>query len=85
MTEKQIYNRLNRFYENYLDDRCTDEWYGSDDVTEWVFYRPSEDKTYRLELDTESKNIWVGSIEGDKPYFTRDMATWRRTVGNGFY
>ena len=57
MTEKQIYNRLNRCYLNYMVDNKeqinTDEWYGTDDIKDWEWHRPSNDKYYRLYLNSD--------------------------------
>ena len=62
LNEKQIYNRLNRFYENNMGtdnfDTLNDEWYGTDDPREWKFYRPSDETTYMLILN-EDKSVTV--------------------------
>lgn len=62
LNEKQIYNRLNRFYENNMGtdnfDTLNDEWYGTDDPREWKFYRPSDETTYKLILN-EDKSVTV--------------------------
>ena len=57
LNEKQIYNRLNRAYENYYGDQDTDGWYGSDDETEWVFERDGQ--KHRLMLDLNTKTITI--------------------------
>jgi hypothetical protein len=90
LNEKQIYNRMNRCYENHLEGNNayylnTDEWYGSTDPTIWVFYRPSEDKTYRMELDCETKDIRIAIKEGVMPYFDIDEAMRSFKVSNGNY
>lgn len=58
MTEKQIYNRLNRCYLNCMVDNKeqinTDEWYGTDDIKDWEWHRPGNDKYYRIYLNPDS-------------------------------
>ena len=57
MTEQQIFNRLNRCYLNCMVDNkeqiMTDEWYGTDEPNDWQWYRPSDDKRYRLVLNPD--------------------------------
>ena len=62
MTEKAIYNRLNRCYYNCFcysqyDDDNQDAWYGTDDPCIWQWYREREDKDYKLVLDQATKTI----------------------------
>ena len=72
LNEKQIYNRMNRFYMNNMgtdehDVNC-DEWYGTDDPREWKFYRPSDDTNYRFVLN-EDKSITVYIKESNEEEF----------------
>lgn len=85
MTEKQIYNRLNRCYENILIHDPLDEWYGDDDFYIWVFYRPSEDKTFKMVLDTQTKDIRIEWIKGDRRWFDTEEAEVVRTLRDGCY
>lgn len=57
LTEKQIYNRLNKVYEAEFGDRAEDEWYGDDDPRVWRFYRPSQATTYKMLLDEERRRV----------------------------
>ncbi len=62
MTEKQIYDRLNRCYMNYFvgndkEIQKNDEWFGEDDVRIWHWRRPKNDTEYRLMLNAETKEI----------------------------
>lgn len=66
LTEKQIYNRLNKVYETEFGDRAEDEWYGTDDPYEWWFYRPSEDTEYKLIMDEKEKRIDIYYMESSK-------------------
>lgn len=66
MTDKQIYNRINRCYLNCMVDNAeqinTDEWYGTDDETIWEWVR--DNKTiYRLQMDVETKKITLYEAE----------------------
>ena len=88
MTEKQIYNRLNRCYMNVLEGdvyEFTDEWYGDDDLYIWVFYRPSAKETFKMVLDTETKSIRVERFKGDTPWFDSENAFRKITFKNGDY
>lgn len=57
LNEKQIFNRLNKAYENYFGNEDADEWFGSDDVTEWIFTRPRKGNDYKMILDTDTKIV----------------------------
>lgn len=88
LTEKQIYNRMNRCYENFLEGdvyQYTDEWYGSDNPLEWVFYRPSNNTTYRMELELETKDIHVGKFQGVSPYSDLETACEKLRFRNNNY
>ncbi len=66
MTDKQIYNRINRCYLNCMvnnaEQNNTDEWYGTDDETIWEWVR--DNKTiYRLQMDVETKKITLYECE----------------------
>lgn len=66
MTEKQIYNRLNRCYLNCLIDNkeqiATDAWYGTNDETVWEWVRDGK-VVYRLQFDVETKKILLYECE----------------------
>lgn len=73
MTEKAIHNHLNRCYYNCYayeqhDDEYQDEWYGEDSALIWHWYRPREDKDYKLVLDPDTKEIKVYVCEHSAKY-----------------
>ena len=73
MTEQQIYNRLNRCYLNCMVDNkeqvMTDEWYGTDDPKDWQWYRPSDNKRYRLVLNPDKTiDCYESNYEKDGIY-----------------
>ena len=42
LTEKQIHNRLDKFYKEHFGDRDTDEWYVNPKYNVWKFERNGE-------------------------------------------
>lgn len=66
MTDKQVYNRLNRCYLNCMVNDAeqinSDAWYGSDDETIWEWVRDCK-TIYRLELNIETKQIELYECE----------------------
>lgn len=63
LTEKQIYNRLNKCWESHYST-CTDEaeWYGqydgkNIDINVWICDIPSRMISVRLTLDLDTKHI----------------------------
>ena len=74
MNEKQIYKRMNQCYENEYgnyDDEA--EWYGSDDIKEWMFYIPSKRTYVMLKMEEENKEIRIFETKEE----ARDKA-WKR-------
>ena len=47
MTEKQIHNKLNKYYKKHYGERDTDEWYVNPNPYTWKFNR--DGKTIVLE------------------------------------
>ena len=74
LTEKQVYNRLNKVYETEFGDRDEDEWYGDDNPHIWRFYRPSEKATYKMVLDECYRQIAL--------FEKKDTETEYRKIGN---
>lgn len=75
LNEKQIFNRMNRAYENYFGDKDEDEWYGSDDSKEWEFHRPSTDTYCKLVMNEKEKRIDI--YEGkSRDSYKRIGNTW---------
>ena len=46
LTEKQIHNRLDKYYKKYFGERDTDEWYVNPAPNRWKFIR--DGKTINL-------------------------------------
>lgn len=74
MTEKQIYRRMNHYYETEFGSKDDDEWYGEDNPHIWRFYRPSEKTTYKMVLDECYRQITT--------FEKKDTETEYRKVGN---
>lgn len=39
LTEKQLYNRLNKYYKKHFGELDTDEWYVNPAINKWKFER----------------------------------------------
>ncbi len=39
LTEKQLHNRLDKYYKEYFGERDTDEWYVNPSTNVWKFER----------------------------------------------
>ena len=94
LNEKQIYNRLNRFYQNDLieenSDELFDEWYANpnDELNIWWFERPREKKQYKLLLDLNDKSITLYTREssyGNKGVFEEETWTFITKVKDKEY
>lgn len=78
MNEKQIYNRMNKCYEELFGDEPTDEWYGDNDPKIWKFYRPRQDITYIMEMNEEEKKIEISIHKrSDGEYEKFSTYVWR--------
>lgn len=55
LTEKQLYNRLNKYYKKYYGERDTDEWYVNPSDNMWKFER--DGKTIILSCDRETGEV----------------------------
>lgn len=49
LTEKQLHNKLNKYYKEYYGERDTDEWYVNPAPNIWKFIR--DGKTIILEYN----------------------------------
>ena len=71
LTEKQLHNRLNKYYKKHFGECDTDEWFNNPAENKWKFMRGEkvivltcdvytgevEEKKYRLK-DTYSEDFW---------------------------
>lgn len=55
LTEKQIFNCLNKYYKKYYGELETDEWFVNPKVNVWKFIR--EGKIIILECNIETSEI----------------------------
>lgn len=55
LTEKQIHNRLDKYYKKHYGERDTDEWYVNPAINKWKFKR--DGKIIILVCDMESGKI----------------------------
>ena len=55
LTEKQLHNRLNKYYKKNYGERDTDEWYVNPADNIWKFIR--DDKTIILTCNKETGEI----------------------------
>lgn len=55
LTEKQLFNRLNKYYKKYYGERDTDAWYVNPAPNRWKFDR--DDKTIILVCDVKTGEI----------------------------
>lgn len=55
LTEKQLHNRLNKYYKKHYGERDTDEWYVNPADNIWKFIR--DGKTIILTCDKETGEI----------------------------
>lgn len=53
LTEKQIHNRLNKYYKEKYGERDTDEWYVNPAPNKWRFIRDGKiiNLTYNIETN----------------------------------
>lgn len=72
MTEKTMFNRLNKVYKREFGDLMTDEWYANpdDQPNIWKFHRPSREMTVIMELSEDGKKISITEYRpsGEKNY-----------------
>lgn len=52
LTEKQLHNRLNKYYKKHFEELDTDEWYVNPDDNIWKFTR--DGKTIILTCNRET-------------------------------
>lgn len=57
LTEKQLHNRLNKYYKKHYGERDTDEWYVNPAQNIWKFER--DGKTIILVCDMETGEVEV--------------------------
>lgn len=76
MTDRQIYKRMNECYTTEYGDDYDDEWYGSNNPTEWKFYRPSKDLTVLMNMDIENKRIKMQEKKKGEDYKTVGYYKW---------
>lgn len=55
LTEKQLHNRLNKYYKKHYGERDTDEWYVNPDDNIWKFIR--DGKTIVITCNKETGEI----------------------------
>lgn len=77
MTEKRIYNLMNKAYESYFGNEIEDEWYGDDSPTLWRFYRPREHMTYKMLMDIENKIIEIYGRRDREEYQYLGNCNWK--------
>lgn len=64
LTEKQIYNRLNKCWEQHYSTYTNEaEWYGVDSPNIWICDIPSRKISVRLTLDLSNKKISIEERE----------------------
>lgn len=51
-TEKQIHNKLNKFYKQHYGELDTDEWYVNPNPYTWKFIRNKETITLKYDIAT---------------------------------
>lgn len=79
MNEKQIYNRMNKCYEEVFRDEPTDEWYGDDNPKVWRFNRPGENIGYKMVMNEEEKRIDIYYRYNDKgEYLYKGTYSWKK-------
>lgn len=52
LTEKQLHNRLNKYYKKHYGELDTDEWYVNPAVNVWKFIRDNEIITLKCHILT---------------------------------
>ena len=55
LTEKQLHNRLDKYYKKHFGEKNTDEWYVNPAPNKWRFER--NNKTIILECDIETGKV----------------------------
>ena len=55
LTEKQLHNKLNKYYKQHYGERDTDEWYVNPAPNIWKFVR--DGKTIILEYNAEIEKV----------------------------
>jgi len=56
LTEKQIHNRLDKYYKKYYGEEYTDEWYINPNQYTWKFER--DGKTITLIYDEKTGKVY---------------------------
>ena len=58
LTEKQLHNRLNKYYKKHFGERDTDEWYVNPAPNKWRFERNGREINLECDMKTgEVKEI----------------------------
>jgi hypothetical protein len=55
LTEKQLHNRLDKYYKKHFGERDTDEWYVNPAPNRWKFER--DGKTINLVCDMQTGEV----------------------------
>ena len=55
LNEKQLHNRLDKYYKKHFGEKDTDEWYVNPDDNIWKFVR--DGKTIILVCDRKTGNV----------------------------
>lgn len=55
LTEKQLHNRLNKYYKEHYGELDTDEWYVNPSINVWKFNR--DNKTIILVCDMKTGEV----------------------------
>ena len=53
LTEKQIHNKLNKYYKQYYGDKDTDEWYVNPNPYTWKFIRNGRTIILKYNIETD--------------------------------
>ena len=54
LTEKQLHNKLNKYYKSHFGERDTDEWYVNPSPNQWKFIRDGKTITLTYNIETET-------------------------------
>lgn len=52
LSEKQLHNKLNKYYKEHFGESDTDEWYVNPAVNVWMFIRGNETITLKCHMLT---------------------------------
>lgn len=57
MNHNQIYKRMNECYATKYGTNDSDEWFGTDDETVWIFQRPASGLKVKMVFAVNKKRI----------------------------